>query len=155
MTGGTSGPCRRSPPVISDPDFVSLRPLLTAPRRAARRPPGPLLCRDREAAINRPITTPTGPACSTARVTRVLPVPSSSSRCPSGGADARAGDHPGERPTRLELCHHVLGWGNPGLLQPDPRPDGERPVVQASNRGHRRRPLWPQLDLAQHPPRPT
>src|SRR3712207_372782 len=30
---------------------------------------------------NRPITTPTDPACSTARVTRVLPVPRSSSRC--------------------------------------------------------------------------
>ncbi len=54
----------------------------------------------------------------------------------------------------VELCHHVLGLGDPGLLHPDPGPDGERPIVQASKRGHRRRPLWLQLHLAQHLPDP-
>ena len=44
--------------------------------------------------------------------------------------------------------------GGSALLHPDPGSDGERPVVQASNRGHCRRPLRPQLDLAQHLPDP-
>lgn len=71
---------------------------------------------------------------------------------PSGGADARGGSHPGERAAGLELGYHVVGRRDPGLLHPDPGPDGERPVVQTSHRGDRRRPLRPPLDFAQHIP---
>jgi hypothetical protein len=43
---------------------------------------------------------------------------------------------------------------DPGLLRPNPGPDGERPVIEASHRGDRRRPLRPPRDLAQHLPDP-
>src|SRR3954471_9608381 len=71
---------------------------------------------------------------------------------PSGGADARSGGHPGERAARLELGHHVLGRRDPGLVDTGPGTDGERPVVETSHRGHRRRPLRPPLDVLQDRP---
>jgi hypothetical protein len=44
--------------------------------------------------------------------------------------------------------------GGCGLRRPDPGRDGERPLVERSHRGHRRRTLRPPLDLAPHCPDP-
>ena len=48
--------------------------------------------------------------------------------------------------------HALAVDGTPASLGPGTR--RRAAVVQASNRGHRRRPLRPQLDLAQHLPDP-